>query len=159
MSPETYFRSNTGCISVPLWFPSFNASWRSPTLSDSVMGVSGHCNPWSRIFNIWGQRQWWPSNGSRISVFLNSEPYSTGDPACASIAFLRLNLWLFRTMKFFSAASVIISKQNKGFLGQGLCHPMISFMISNMLCRNVIMSLIARDSNSSCVGGAVALFI
>ncbi len=34
---------------------------------------------------------------------------------------------------------------------------MISFMMSNMLCGNVIMSLVARDSKSLCVGGAVVL--
>ncbi len=36
---------------------------------------------------------------------------------------------------------------------------MISFMMSNMLCRNVIMSHVARDSKSSCVGGAVVHLI
>ncbi len=60
---------------------------------------------------------------------------------------------------FFSVASVVISKQNKGFLGLGFCCSMISFMMSNMLCENVIMSLIARDSKSSCVGGAVVLLV
>ncbi len=113
----------------------------------------------AEYFFIRGQRQWLPSNGLRISGFLNSEPYSTGDPACASIAFFRLNWWLYRTMKFFSAASVVISKQNAGFLGQGFCCLMISFMMSNMLCRNVIMSLIARDSKPSCDGGAVVLLV
>jgi hypothetical protein len=64
---------------------------------------------------------------------LNSDPYPSGDDFCALIAFSQSKSYFFRIMKFFLAASSVMSKTNSGGVGAGIASSLILLMISMSL--------------------------
>ncbi len=128
MTPNTSFISSSSCK-----FPNFRASSTWPIHSSSVIGSFGHCDPFSRINFIFGQRGWYLRRGKRIEGFVNSKPYPTVDFDGALMLALRSRLWFIKMRFFFSAASNVSLKQNSGFIGQGLSELIICLMISDMV--------------------------
>ena len=110
-SPDTNFRSNSGWVVAPLWFPNSSALIRLAVLSSSVMGSVGHCDPWASISFIRFQSGWFLRRERSNSPFWNPDPYPIGDLACVANAFSNSKLNFRRTRKFDSAAASFISKR------------------------------------------------
>ena len=114
------------------------------------IGLSGHVDPFDRMVSIFCHVGCLLKIGARMGTGLNSDPYKSGDPSWASMAFCKSppNLRV-RKRKFFSAASAVRSNSNIGFEGWRhgvaiVCRKIEirpggqTFVLSVSLCRGVL---------------------
>jgi hypothetical protein len=83
----------------------------------SSIGISGHFEPCVSRHLKSSQLGCWPSSGSNTDTSRNSDPYPTGECACALIALPRSMSNFLRMQKFLVAASMFSSNLNSAFEG------------------------------------------